>query len=303
MFEARVECDSVNPDGVRLTTFVVCYPRCIHSELLTHRMLSRNSASSRAIPVEKMIRRVEEDPFVPLYFGRNQKGMQDGGALDGGEAEVARAEWLAARDDAVRHAKTLASGGVHKQLANRVVEPWMWITVVVTATDWANFFALRCHKDAEPHFQHVAGMMREALQASRPDRVNVGGWHLPFIGDEDWIAAADLGGVEAAYERLKLVSVGRCARVSYETHDGKRDHSEDVKLAERLASATPKHASPFGHVATPDPNYPKRRAVYERWVAENGGVEERWMRGVLYSANLHGWHPFRHTIAGESVPG
>lgn len=279
-FACRVECDSVSPDGVRLTTFVVSYPRCIHSEMLTHRMLSRNSASSRAIPVEKMIRRVEEDPFVPLYFGRNQKGMQDGGALDGVEAGVALAEWLAARDDAVRHAKNLASGGVHKQLANRVVEPWMWITVVVTASEWANFFALRCHKDAEPHFQHVAGMMREAMGNSSPQPLAYGQWHLPFVSAME-LAEVCAGG-DQVRERYKLVSVGRCARVSYETHDGRRDPEEDVRLAERLMAARPMHASPLEHVATPfvpSDERPRRRG------------------------NFTGWLQFRHTVAGESVPG
>lgn len=276
-FGCRVECDSVSPDGVRLVTFVVTYPRCIHSELLTHRTLSRNSASSRAIPVERMIRRVEEDPFVPLYFGRNQRGMRDGGALVGPEAELALAEWLAARDDAVRRAKRLAACGVHKQLANRVVEPWMWITVVVTATDWANFFALRCHPDAEPHFQCIAGMMREAMAASTPQPLEYGQWHLPFVSDEE-LAEICAGG-DAVRQRYKLISVGRCARVSYETHDGRRDPEEDVKLAERLIAATPRHASPFEHVAGP------RR------------------RGEIVKGNLRSWRQFRHEIPQESIPG
>lgn len=232
-FECRIECDSISPSGKRLTTFVVTYNRTIHSEILTHRMLSRCSASSRAIPVEKMIQRVEEDPFVPLYFGKNQKGMQDGGALGGIESSAARLEWLLACGDAVGHARRLAELGLHKQLANRVIEPWMWITVVVTATDWANFFALRCNPAAEPHFQHIANMMRDAMNASTPIFVDHGEWHLPFVTESerrtfsmDW----------------RMVSVGRVARVSYLTHDGVRDPAADIALAERLSAAVPMHA-------------------------------------------------------------
>jgi thymidylate synthase ThyX len=293
-FECRIEADSVSPEGLRLTTFVVTFPRFILAEANTHRMLSRNSASSRAIPVEKRIAAVEADPFVPESFGRNQKGMQAGEALGEDEQEAARYAWMGAAEDAVKGARRLARLGVHKQLANRLLEPFAWHTAVLTATDWQNFFAQRCHEAAQPEFRTAAEMMRDAYRSHAPEALRPGEWHLPFTAEAerrtysfDW----------------RLVSVARCARVSYLTQDGKHDPIADLTLAERLMSARPMHASPLGHVATPDPNYPKRRAVYERWVAENGGEEERWMRGVLYSANLHGWHPFRHTVPGESVPG
>ncbi len=171
-FECKILADSLAPCMKRLTTFEVTYPRIIHSEVLTHRMLSRNSASSRAIPVEKLIQRVVDDPFIPVYIGANQKGMQAGEEL----SEEARASavtlWLSARNKAVDHARMLTNIGVHKQVVNRIIEPWMWITVIVSATEWDNFYGLRCHKDAEPHFQLIARMMRDAQAASEPRAVS-----------------------------------------------------------------------------------------------------------------------------------
>lgn len=286
-FSCRVECDSVSPDGVRLTTFVVEYPRIIHCEIMTHRMLSRNSASSRAVPVEKRIAAVEADPFVPEQFGKNQRGMQAREQLDEANAEAARSVWLLAVREAVASAKALAGLGVHKQLANRLLEPFSWHTAVITATDWKNFFALRCHPDAQPEFQKIAGMMLEAMAVSKPNLLGHGNWHLPFV-DIDTMERADQDDEEHLdvwYDRLKLISAGRCARVSYETQDGRRDPAADIALAERLIAATPKHASPLEHQATPIVWPPP---------ADAGG---------LHRGNFRGWRQFRHEVAAESIPG
>lgn len=270
-FEARIEADSVSPEGVRLTTFVVTFPRMILAEVNTHRMLSRNSASSRAIPVEKRIAQIEADPFVPEQFGKNQKGMQAGESLADEEAEQARRCWLAAAQQAIDHARFLAARGVHKQLANRLLEPFAWHTAVITATDWRNFFALRCHPDAQPEFQRIAYLMLALYQAGTPVPLEYGQWHLPFVTAEDL--------AEINTYRSMLVSVGRCARVSYLTHDGKRDMDADEALATRLITATPRHSSPFEHVASPC--HP----------------------GIAVKGNFRGWKQFRHMIADESVPG
>ncbi|HMI94653.1 MAG TPA: FAD-dependent thymidylate synthase, partial [Polyangiales bacterium] len=155
----------------------VTFPRIVLAEVNTHRALSRNSASSRAIPVERMLRRVEDDPFIPIHWGKNQKGMQADEFLDATDQIAAEEEWLRARDAAVESVRELLALGLHKQIANRLLEPWLWHTAIISATDWSNFFALRCHKDAQPEIQQAALMMRAARNASTPVRKYLGEWH------------------------------------------------------------------------------------------------------------------------------
>ena len=160
-FSARVLRDSVSPAAVRLTTMEVRYPRFIHAEFLTHRNFSRNSASSRAIPIRKMIEAVRSEPAMPLWWGRNQSGMQARQEIDPAAQALAKAEWQRALEDALAHAERLAAKDIdlHKQLVNRVLEPFAWITVIVTATEWANFFTQRTHEDAQPELKHIAERM------------------------------------------------------------------------------------------------------------------------------------------------
>lgn len=251
-------CDSINPAGSRLTTMELSYPRCVHAEFMTHRMFSRNSASSRAIPVEKMLQRIKDDPFVPIHWGVNQKGMQANEEIDSYSQYEATAKWLLARDNAVKIAEELNALGLHKQIVNRIVEPWMWITVIVTGVDhaWENFFALRCHPAAEPHIQKLAYQAREVYDSSKPMSLQWGVKHLPFVYGNDMVELLgwcrwekDIPHDECA-AALAKISVGRCARVSYLTHDGKRDPQADIDLHDRLVTAKPPHASPFEHVAT-----------------------------------------------------
>ncbi len=241
MFDCKILADSLAPCGARLTTWQVTLPRPIWSEVLTHRDASRNCASSRAIPTEKLIQRVLDDPWIPLYIGQNQKGMQAGAELPESLRIEAVATWLQARDRAVEAARKLVTLGVHKQIVNRVIEPYMWVTAIVSMTEVDNFFGLRDHPDAEPHFQHIARMMRADYNASTPRVLAAGEWHLPLFDDVDRETIAR--------EDWPKVSMGRCARVSYLTHDGKRDPAEDIKLYERLAVQKPLHASPAEHVA------------------------------------------------------
>lgn len=258
-FEVKLIADSVAPCGKRLTTITAKYPRFIHSELLTHRDRARNSASSRAIPWPKMMAAIQDEPVIPIRWGSEQKGMQTGGEID--NPEEATRIWLAARDSAVLTAQLLAELGVHKSLCNRITEPWMWITVVITATEWNNLFRLRCHSDAEIHFQKIAGMIQDALTASSPRELPAGYWHLPFVEDiaADTIAAVDLlqsidcppqfRGLDYD-EALRRASVARCARVSYLTHEGKRDIAKDLDLYDKLVQGSGfGHWSPHEHVA------------------------------------------------------
>jgi thymidylate synthase ThyX len=247
----------------------VRYPRFIHSEMMTHRAFSRNAASSRAIPIKKMIAAVRAEPALPVYWGRNQTGMSAREEIAPELAERARAEWTAALDDALRHAERLAAQDIdlHKQLVNRLLEPFAWITVIITATEWANFFTQRAHPDAQPEIKHIAEMMLQAYGASTPQPVALGRWHLPLIQDDER---------ELPDAELCKLSVARCARVSYLTHDGKRDRGKDLELYERLLGGGANgHWSPFEHVATPalDPQQ--------------------------HSANFVGWEQYRKRFPGE----
>lgn len=269
---AKILADSIAPCGKRLTTFECTYPRAIHSEIMTHRMLSRNSASSRAIPTEKLIQRVVDDPWIPKYIGANQRGMQAGAELSDDARTEAVMQWLYARDKAVERARILAELGVHKQVVNRVIEPWMWITVIISATELDNFFGLRRHKDAEPHFHELADKMWAVREDSMPRVLSASEWHLPLIHWDDVVDRA------LSLTDLIKVSVGRCARVSYLTHDGRRAPEEDIALHDRLIVQEPLHASPAEHVA---------QALAE----------------PLRAGNFIGWRQYRKTLPNEHIGG
>jgi thymidylate synthase ThyX len=239
-FAARVLADSVSPAGIRLTTLEVRFPRFVLSEFNTHRVFSRNSASSRAVPTKKMIERVLENPAMPVEWGVNKAGMSANEILTEEQAELAKEEWLRARDNAVQHVRALQEFNVHKQVINRILEPFMWHTVIVSATEWDNFFKLRLAENAQPEIQAAARLMFDAKAASDPNPVALGDWHLPLVQNDER---------ELPIETLKKVSAARCARVSYLTHDGKRDIEKDIELCERLWHD--RHLSPFEHVASP----------------------------------------------------
>lgn len=273
MIEAKIICDSIAPSAVRLTTFVLTYPRFIHSEFMTHRVFSRNASSSRAIPVKKQIQMVIDNPAIPLAFTKNQKGMQGGEALSGEAHELAVKSWLHARDNAVNWAVALSDLEVHKQYANRILEPFAHITVVCTATDYANFFGLRCHPDAQPEIKALAELMYEKYIANTPNELQEGEWHLPFIeekavstfySESGEAVRTDEGtswdvkmGYKLEDDTLIKRSVARCARVSYLNHDGTQSTVEqDLALYDRLVGSAPIHASPAEHqaMAIGDPN-------------------------------------------------
>jgi thymidylate synthase ThyX len=241
----RILLDSISPFDARLTTMEVRYPRFIHSEMMTHRVFSRNAASSRAVPIKKMIAAVREEPAMPIFWGKNQSGMAAREEIVGEARERAEIAWRRALDNALETAKLLSSSEInlHKQLVNRIIEPFAWITVIITATEWANFFTQRCHSDAQPEIRHIAELMLGAYRASVPRAVGIGEWHLPLIQDDERSLGPEL---------LCKLSVARCARVSYLTHEGKRDRQKDIELYERLLGGGANgHWSPFEHVATP----------------------------------------------------
>lgn len=244
--QATIIADSVNPCGDRLTTFEIKLHRYVLAEFNTHRVNSRNFQSSRACPVERMIANVIEDNVYPLHWGRKQKGMVADLEIDEADQLEAIAIWDEAREAAIGYVRRLLEIDVHKQVANRLLEPFMAITGIVTATDYQNFFNQRCHPDSQPEIRALADAMKTAYDASKPDLLQAGEWHLPFIELEERQEWKN-GLIDIA--TLIKVLTGRCARVSYLNHDGKRDIMADIKLHDRLLSSTPPHLSPFEHVA------------------------------------------------------
>lgn len=257
--KAKVICDSISPEGHRLTTMEVVMHRYVLAEFNTHRVFSRNSASSRAIPTSKIVERIKSDMAYPVSWGTNQKGMQAGGELMLTDQIKALMAWQRAGDSMIEAAEYLADLGVHKQITNRLLEPFMWHTVIVTSTEWANFFNQRCHPDAQPEMKAAADEMQRAYYTSKPRLLKDGHWHLPYVSDdEQGIAIQDLDTPRQqiprsmpSIELLQKVSVARCARVSYLTHDGVRDMDmdKDLELYDKLFESG--HWSPFEHVATP----------------------------------------------------
>lgn len=240
--EVKVIADSINTGGDRITTMQLKYQRFIHSELLTHRVFSRNASSSRAIPVSKMLRAVWSDPATPIYWGSNKPGMQAGAELTPFRRLTAKVLWKGAGRAMCGVVWLMSKLELHKQVANRLLEPWQHIHVVVTSTEWENFFKLRCHPDAQPEFQALARPMQSALAASRPQELSNGDWHLPYINFFDrW---------NLSIEDAIQVSAARCCRVSYLNHEG--HHStleEDVARYMSLVNADPPHMSPVEHQA------------------------------------------------------
>lgn len=314
---AQIVADSVNQQGDRLTTFIVTFPRIVLAELNTHRMFSRNSASSRAIPFKKMLQKVKEDPFIPLKWMKDHKGMQGNRFLSNGEFienlpadEWCSEQWLNARDNAVDYASSLnETGGVTKQFCNRLLEPFLWHTAIITSSEWENFFALRAHEAAEIHIQHLAFKMLEEYNNSTPTKLLEGHWHIPFgegIDEDRIIEDFDLEINEDTMnevERLKVkIATARCARVSYLNYEGTDDYKKDVALHERLSSMG--HWSPFEHCArvmTSDEYYRNNRgeAFIDTWAKSPDYLEFRKEdRG--WSGNFKGFIQYRKLFKDEN---
>lgn len=243
---AKVVEDSIAENGVRLTTMQLTYPRFIHAEFMTHRVFSRNASSSRAIPVAKMIEQVRTNPAMPIHWGKNQPGMQASTEMEGQELETMMRAWQQAAREAAATAEFMEKRGLHKQVANRILEPFQYMHVIVTATEWENFFELRAHPDAQPEIHALAIVMKHAMEQSTPRYLRDGDWHLPYV------RLVERAQYHGEIELLLKLSGARCARVSYLTHDGQEPEvAKDVGLYERLVGSRPLHASPIEHQATP----------------------------------------------------
>ncbi len=299
---AKIILDSVANYGnrhepVRLTTMQLRYPKFIHGEFMTHRVFSRNASSSRAIPVSRMIEDVIRDTAGPVHWGLNQKGMQADQENDAllylsaghpdpdfrNEPTSKQMAWTIARDNAIKMAEAFDRAGYHKQIVNRLIEPFVHINVLVTATEWSNFYELRRHKDAQPEIHELADRMWEAQRDSVPQRLEQGQWHCPYVSYDDFFRTKhDKPGNE---DIALKISAARCARVSYLTQEGKVPTiEEDLDLFDRLMGAVPFHASPTEHQATPD-----------NWLSNSNFGEGAWLDPEQHG-NFNGWRQFRHVL-------
>lgn len=307
---AKVICDSISETGKRITTFELEYPRYIHCELLTHRMLSKNCSSSRAIPIEKMLGYIENNMAVPVYLGRNKSGMQSVEEIE--DKEPALRFWKNSFVGVKSTVNLLTKLGLHKQIANRLTEPYQMMKVVVTATEWDNFFNLRIDKDAQPELVMLADKMFNAMQDSTPKTLKAGQWHLPYVdsieSDEKPVVSSrdsdqyyfltdndgnNLG--EIYLEDAIKISVASCAAVSYRTENMTLAKAD--KIFDMLINAENLHSSPFEHVAMPM-RFPEMKEIAMKMFVSgwDEGVTHMRRDGKMCSGNFTGWIQYRHLL-------
>ena len=290
-------------DGSEIITFELEYHRYIHGEFMTHRLFSRNAASSRAIPVAKMIELVKNSPAVPIHWGKNQAGMQAKEEVenwkDFGQGEY---QWLGASVHAVERATTLTEAGYHKQITNRLLEPFQMIKVVVTATEWDNFFWLRFHQAAQPEIAELARCMLAAKKRSVPEVLNVGEWHTPYVshlrtedGIQYVVEDSDGQGFYVSLDKALHVSASCCAQVSYRKTDNSLEKGE--KVWQMLTTDDRLHGSPMEHQATPMSIdffcFDCQKDAEECW---EKGVTHLDKDGKFWSNNFKGWIQHRALI-------
>lgn len=283
---AKIIAYSRAPNGQLIVTFELEYQRFIHGELMTHRLFSRNAASSRAIPVATIIQQVHQNPAAPIHWGKNQAGMQAKEQLEGYELAVAKDIWNYAAASAAHHANEMVELGVHKQVANRILEPFQWMKTVVTATCFENWFWLRDHEDAQPEIRELARVMLELLDNTNPVDLTPDDWHMPYFGDGYWLLDCGI-----PLEDALAISSSCCAQVSFRKLDDTLDKAKMIYA--RLVESEPVHASPFEHQAKPM----KRHADFR-----NKGVTHKDRAGNFWSGNFIGWIQHRQLIPNNVAP-
>lgn len=309
MIKAKIIADSKSAHTEqRITTFELEYPRFIHSELMTHRQFSRNASSSRAIPIDKMIEQVQANPATPIHWGLNQSGMQANQEIPYIQKELANALWIKAKNNAVAVAKEMKELGLHKQIVNRVLEPFQMMKTLVTATSFDNFFNLRCHKDAQPEIKQLADLMYQAMQESEPESLKAGEWHTPYIkhsrkdnGEIIYFIEGSMKDtqdnlIEPTIQYLPMelaikISCSCSAQVSYRNNDTSIEKA--IKIYDKLIGSEPKHASAFEHCATPiDPSQEdeiKEHSGITHWLSSSNGF-------TACSGNFKNWVQYRQLI-------
>lgn len=312
MFAKVILASQATNSRRKVYTLHLRYPRIIHAEMMTHRVFNRNARSSRAVPIKTMLNEIRNDPFIPWHWTRIQAGMQGvggwdqkillqgaAGLFDDVDLSVSReAAWLHGRDMMADLAESFAKAEYHKQVANRLVEPFMWMDMLVTSTHWANFLHLRDHKDAEPHIRDLAVLVGQALKEAEVQQLKPGEWHLPFVTEEDnklayehVLAQTGLSGTlnhMMALDVLKKISSARCARISYKPFDGDGSFERELERFEQLVGNDAVHASPLEHQCTPDELF------------DDVGDEQYFACPDLHGS-LTGFIQFRKTVPNEAI--
>lgn len=309
---ATVIAHSISPEGIPLITLHLREWRPIHSELMTHKMLGKSAGSSRARPSKAIIEQVRNEPMMPIEWGKNEPGMKATELMDVDDAQMMQTHWHMAAIASADQAEFMMTHGAHKQIVNRLLEPFTYIDVLVTGTEWNNFFHLRDHEDADPSMRDLAVKAKKAIAESVSTQLKPGEWHLPYITPDDWVWAKNfckhdrITRDEPTYQEmvslLRKISAARCARVSYKLFDGTTDHMKDLQLFEDLIISEPVHASPSEHQGTPM-TYPLIKGTLfnpDHW---EEGVTHIDRSGQLWSAFFKGWVQHRKLIPNEHVPG
>lgn len=312
-YEVELVADSTSENSKRISTFVLTYPRFVHAELMTHRVFSRNAMSSRAIPVQKMISHIEDRPAMPIHWGKNQPGMQANEEHD--EDVTINLSWLLndlsytlpkkeAWKEAMKFAVSVADGfakaGYHKQIVNRILEPFQFIRTVVTATEFDNWYWLRDHSDAQPEIKRVAEMMLTLHNQSTPHKLHHTEWHTPFYGDGVWSAhytddlGVDFDKFGMCLDDALKISASCSAQASFRKADDSIEKARDIY--QRLVDSKPIHASPFEHQAKPMQNV----SGYEPFKGTSEGTTHMDMNGNYWSGNFKGWVQHRQLISGNA---
>lgn len=304
-------------NGIKIATFILEYPRIIHAELMTHRVFSRNSASSRAIPTKAIIANLRENPAQIVWWGKNMGGMQAKEELSGWRLFLAKAIWRTAMELAILIARVFSLVGLHKQIANRVLEPFQNIRIVLTSTEWNNWFALRDHEAAQPEIAQLAAMMKLAFERAEPTELQPGEWHIPYIKTVKtetrtvyhvWVSEGSFYR-EVNLEEALRISASLAAQESYRKSDSSLAKANDIYV--RLVASAPVHASPFEHQA-------QAMEVSSTYYLNEYGADanEKVLlmlntpgythidkHGQYWSGNFRGWVQHRQLISNHVVPG
>lgn len=292
--------DSYNPiHDSRMTTFEVEYPRFILAELNTHRALSKNSSSSRAIPVSKMLEQVKNNPALPVYWGKNKSGMQ--ATEEVSNKDFVESIWKLASYFASDYSGVLHSAGLHKQLSNRITEPFQTMKTVVSGTCFNNFFALRAHSDAQPEIKELAEKMLDAYNQSYPISLKKNEWHVPYVTrrlEDKFMKYFDENDNEISVEDARIISASCCAQTSYRLANASLEKASDI--FDKLINSKPAHSSPVEHQATPITVDYLDHDLTTFFDIE--GVTHVDRNSVPWSGNLHGWVQFRQLIKDNAVP-
>jgi hypothetical protein len=291
---ARLITDSISQNGKRFSTFELEYPRFIHSEFMTHRMISKNASSSRAVPIGRAIQNILDNPAFPVHWGAAQAGMQASNELIGVPLDVAKELWRNGIEQSISLVKEFDDIGCHKQIAARWLEPGQIIKVVASGTDWDNLMWLRNDDAAQPEFHELAKCVQECFEKSTPELLYPGEYHIPYVttvrtqdGTRHYI---DSNSDSLSLDDALKISASCTAQISYRRLDDTKDKA--LEIFEKLFSGTKPHMSPTEHQGTPIllSTVPWNPSTWQE------GITHVRKDGTLCSGNLTGWIQYRQTL-------